>query len=196
MGGSSFDLLMQELTKHQHIMDKLEEENRALRRQLADLRAGRGIVLEILGQRFTLAGEALTPSPAQATTVPTTSNPTQSTSAQAETKPSPAENAPVSPPKATTTPSSPVATPAPQEQRSTKAPAPQEQQSTKAPTSQEQQSTKAPTFLEEMMINEFETAMTTTPQAVWTGPVKKPELSDEEQKAALRRELKGSFLLE
>ena len=175
MGGSSFDLLMQELTKHQRIMATLQEENWALRRQLADLRAGHGIVLEILGKRFTLTGEALTTSPAQETTgAASTDSPIHPASAQAETKPSTAKDAPVSPSQATTTTSS-------------------EAEATSAP--QEQRPAKAPTFLEEMMISQFETAMT-TPQAIWTGPVKKPELSDEEQRAALRRELKGSFLLE
>jgi len=51
------------------------------------------------------------------------------------------------------------------------------------------------TFLEEIMYDEFANQMT-SPMSVWTGPVKKPETPDEAQKAALRRELMGSFLLE
>jgi len=56
---------------------------------------------------------------------------------------------------------------------------------------------KAPTFLEEIMIDEF-AASSTASMAVWKGPAKKQqqEQIDEEQKAALRRELMGSFLLE
>ncbi len=56
---------------------------------------------------------------------------------------------------------------------------------------------KAPTFLEEIMIDEF-AAASTSPIAVWQGPVKnqQQEQIDEAKKAALRRELMGSFLLE
>src|SRR5204863_6997369 len=52
-----------------------------------------------------------------------------------------------------------------------------------------------PTFLEQIMIDEFSLA-TTSSSAVWTGPIKKTEVLDEAQKAVLRRELSGSFLLE
>jgi hypothetical protein len=50
-------------------------------------------------------------------------------------------------------------------------------------------------FLQEILYDEFAAQMT-SPLAVWNGPVEKEELIDEEQKAALRRELMGSFLLE
>ena len=56
-----------------------------------------------------------------------------------------------------------------------------------------------PTFLEEVLLDEFTVATTNNPMATWTGPIqptKKNELIDEDRKAALRRELVGSFLLE
>ena len=67
----------------------------------------------------------------------------------------------------------------------------------------------APTFLEEAMIDEF-TSAATSPLAVWSGPPapshavqrttpsepKSQEEIDEEEKAALRHQLIGSFLLE
>jgi cell division protein FtsB len=54
MDGSYFDQLAQELFKQKQVMDHLEAENRELRKLLADLRAGRGIVVEIAGNRFPL----------------------------------------------------------------------------------------------------------------------------------------------
>jgi hypothetical protein len=53
-----------------------------------------------------------------------------------------------------------------------------------------------PTFLEEIMLDEFTVATTNNPMATWNGPIKKQEQINEDQKAALRRELMGSFLLE
>ncbi len=53
-GSSSFDLIMQEVLNQKQRLDELVEENQDLQRQLADLRAGRGILLEIGGQRFAL----------------------------------------------------------------------------------------------------------------------------------------------
>lgn len=79
----------------------------------------------------------------------------------------------------------------PVRQRSTTVPLPDEE---------ELKVERAP-FLEEIMIDEFSAALT-SPTAVWQGPVqkketiKKPELIDEDEMAALRRDLMGSFLLE
>jgi hypothetical protein len=61
MSGSNFETLIQEILKQKRIMDQLAEENNELRRQLADLRDGRGIFVDILGQRFALiSSNALT----------------------------------------------------------------------------------------------------------------------------------------
>ncbi len=54
MDGNSFDQLVQELFKQKQLMDHLEAEKRELRKLLADLRAGRGIVVQISGNRFSL----------------------------------------------------------------------------------------------------------------------------------------------
>jgi cell division protein FtsB len=54
MDRNYFDQLAQELFKQKQLMDHLEAENRELRKLLADLRAGRGIVVEISGSRFSL----------------------------------------------------------------------------------------------------------------------------------------------
>lgn len=57
MSDGSFDLILQELLHQQEIMENLEAENRELLQQLADLRAGRGILVEIDGSRFSLLSE-------------------------------------------------------------------------------------------------------------------------------------------
>jgi cell division protein FtsB len=58
MDGNNFEHIAQELVKQKQLMDHLEAENRALRQQLADLRAGRGIFVEIAGSRFALRDSA------------------------------------------------------------------------------------------------------------------------------------------
>ncbi len=169
MGGSNFNLIAQELLKQKQMMDELEVENRDLRQQLANLREGRGISIEIAGQRFALNGQltqqedaqVLSPdpieTPAPNTTIPLTppliaiDMPTIITELSAE------EIAQINTP--------------------------------------EEEKQKATPFLEEIMLDEFATALT-SPLAVWQGPEKKQEQIDDEQKAALRRELMGSYLLE
>ncbi len=54
MTGTYFEQIAQELVKQKQLMDQLEAANRELRQQLADLRAGRGIYVEISGSRFAL----------------------------------------------------------------------------------------------------------------------------------------------
>ena len=54
MDGSYFDHIAQEILKQKQRMDQLEVENRELRKQIADLRTGRGILVEVAGSRFTL----------------------------------------------------------------------------------------------------------------------------------------------
>ena len=178
MGGSSFDLLIEQVEKQRQVMKALETENRELRHQLADLRAGRPIFIEIYGQRFALNidGEAV-PDSAEITEAPTTYN----LPALAE-----AEKAPEI-----------VDAPTVAMAELPAAAMQQTPQMTKTPPVQEKSRAEGSTFLEERMIQEFASAMT-SPAAVWTGPAKKPEppMSEEEKKAALRRELMGSFLLE
>ncbi len=54
MEGNNFEQIAQELIKQKQRMDQLEAENRELRQRLADLRAGRGIFVDIAGSRFAL----------------------------------------------------------------------------------------------------------------------------------------------
>jgi hypothetical protein len=49
---SAFELIMQELLKQKQRLDELKKENQVLRSQLAALREGRGVFVDILGQRF------------------------------------------------------------------------------------------------------------------------------------------------
>ena len=162
MGGSNFDLIAQELLRHQKIMEEMEAENLWLRQELASLRAGRGIFLEIEGKRIPLiiATDSAPQMPQQIEqTVPT-----QPTVIVAET---------------------------PARQQSTTIPLPVE----------EEPKVERASFLEEIMIDEFSAALT-SPTAIWQGPVQKremfnkPEQIDEDEMAALRRDLMGSFLLE
>lgn len=51
----AFHSIMEEVSRQKERMDHLETENRALRQQLVDLRAGHGILVEIAGRRFALA---------------------------------------------------------------------------------------------------------------------------------------------
>jgi hypothetical protein len=182
MGGSNFDGLMQEIFKHRQVMEQLEEENKELRRQIADLREGRGISIEICGKRFSLA--ALTTASTRA--IPTPAPVSYNT-------PAPAVSA--------------LITPTPQQ---TTILYEAEPDVTEAPTiampetpsseliENEEEEEYTPTFLEEIMIDEFESASTaaTSPMAVWSPPSKKQQNTEEEERAALRRQLIGSFLLE
>ena len=54
MESERFEQLGQEIFKQKRHMDRLEAENRELRRLIADLRAGRGISVVISGNQFAL----------------------------------------------------------------------------------------------------------------------------------------------
>ena len=58
---STFELILQELLKQKHRLDELMKENQELRSQLAALREGRGISVDILGQRFSPAVDSPEP---------------------------------------------------------------------------------------------------------------------------------------
>jgi hypothetical protein len=169
MSGISFDHITQEVLKQQQLMKELEEENRELRRQLADLRAGHGIFIEIAGQRFPLGGEMQ--QPVTTSTVVQEDQPVITSSLK---------GAPIT----GVLESEPVITE-------------NEEAEEAASTVEEAEKWETPTFLEEIMLNEF-AAAATSPMAVRDGPVKKQETEsiDEKQKATLRRELMDSFLLE
>jgi cell division protein FtsB len=54
MESERFGQLGQEIFKQKQLMDRLEAENRELRRLIADLRAGRGVSVVISGNHFAL----------------------------------------------------------------------------------------------------------------------------------------------
>ncbi|GCE17180.1 hypothetical protein [Dictyobacter kobayashii] len=172
MGGSSFDLIAQELLKQRNIMEELEAENRRLREQLTDLRAGYGVFLEINGTRIAL----------DTLQAVSSSSPEHMTVTQA--------------PQASTV------SMEPQEQESQESveeevaqPVAQQPGSTSPLQQAEKKETEQPTFLEEIMLDEFASALT-SPHAALPAPEKQSSQPSEEQKAHLRRELMGSFLLE
>jgi hypothetical protein len=187
---SGFELIAQELLKQQQHMQKLDAENRELRQQLADLRAGHGIFIEIAGQRFPLEGTMPLPQPV------TTSTEAQEDLPLPRTTTSLQEEAPA--PVVITN----GAIDRENEEEEESMPVVESVSSESTPVEiasveEEESQQEAPTFLEEIMLDEF-AAATTSPMAVWNGPVNKQDAEpiDEEQKAALRRELMGSFLLE
>lgn len=186
MGGSSFDVITQEVLKQQRIMEQLEEENRELRRQLTDLREGRGVFIQIGHQRFALRVDVEFNSPR---VVPA---PTLIEQVQAE---------PVAITEMQTLFPDVADAPTMMMAEAEVKTAAEAQKRVTAPLTEEEEQeedTFTPTFLEEIMIDEFASA-STNKMAVWSGPVQKqeqPETTEEEKKATLRRELIGSFLLE
>jgi hypothetical protein len=179
MSGSSFELLMEEVLNQKRIMDELIAENHNLRRQLTNLREGRGIFLEIQGQLFALDGETAFRSPQVGST---------------------AQDAPIAEQATTIMPVSEAAV-ATGTSKETVMPStdPFEQlyHSLNANAEEEEAPATTSTFLEDMLVDEFGAAAT-SPMAVWKGAKKTRKLTgiDEEEKAALRKELMGSFLLE
>jgi hypothetical protein len=178
MNGASFDLIAHELLRQKYIMEKLLEENRELRRQIAQLRAGHGVFVEIGGQRIAL--NLLLEGAAPATPIARPASAAQPAPAKAiapvTRAPQTEKNADLSQPTDPRIPVVPKAAAAP-------------------PRKQENEKKAPSTFLEEMMVDEFSTAMTNQ-AAVWTGPAKQPEVTDDDEKATLRKQLMGSFLLE
>jgi len=195
MVANHFEKIAQELLKQKQLMDKLEAANRELRTQIADLRSGRGIFVDLNGNRFALKDD---PSLAQTTSAPSVP-------------------ASASPSTSTTTSSTQPAT-LPLDQHIVDAPtemipevtAQRQEQSTKEQTlsanndKDKNALSGKSTFLEEILIDEFANALT-TPSAAQQDPTKKKpsnpqrkaqEPINERQKETLRRELTGSYLLE
>ncbi len=176
MSGSKFDLIAQELQQQQQILEKLKAENRSLRLELAELHEGRGIFIDIGNTRFAL----------NSSTASSASNPLSVTEVAPASSEISAVHAAIKKPDL----------PTPEIPKEPQIETPTQQS---IAISQEEEQTPRSTFLEDVMINEFETALT-SPLSVWTGPVKKAEpkveAETEDTNAALRRELMGSYLLE
>lgn len=181
MGGSNFNQIAQAILEQQQHMLLLQQENNELRKQLADIRAGRGLVIDICGLRFT-----------------TLDQPGSDVQAEEEV-PQILEPAPVLDEEIL--PDTPTAI-------RVKVPRIDDESDIfEEPVEPDEQTAATATFLEEIMLDEFSSAMS-NPLSTWIGPDQaeqarktqrldaRPEDLDEEQKAALRRELIGSFLLE
>jgi hypothetical protein len=169
MNSERFDLITQELLKHQQTMELLQAENRELRQQLADLRTGRGIFIEINGLRFALNATILAQDSIQSFSVKTSS------SVQLQASPSIGDK--------------------PAAEMSQLKLAEDVKKAMPMPNDQEEKANSRSTFLEEAMMSEFDSALG-SPMALLQDPIKGQEKSGEEQKANLRRELMGSYLLD
>lgn len=172
--GSSFELIMQEVLKQKELLEDLQKENDELHRQLAELREGRGIFVDILGKRFPLVGEPVSVSPKVVATVEADLSQQETTVILNEALPPSLPDTPV--PAAVT--------------ESDIEEVPKDRSPLATPTMSE--------FLEEALLDEFSTASTRQMEqlAVWSGPITNPPSFDEKEKETLRRELSGSFLLE
>lgn len=135
-----FEQIMSAVLEQKQVWEKLQAENRELRQQLIDLRAGRGIFVEVMNQRFQLVWD----------------------SPKAEAEVAEAANKRGQMPKVIKG----VAQPAPASSGA----------------------------LEELLLDELSSAMSNRMNNV--GDRKANAALNEEQKASLRRELSGSFLLE
>jgi hypothetical protein len=137
-----FEQIMSAVLEQKQVWEKLQAENRELRQQLLDLRAGRGIYVEIMNQRFQLVWDSSKGN---------------------------AEEALAAPGKR-----------------------PQANKGMKSNIQSTPQN--SPGVLEEMLLDELSSAMNN--RIAPSGERKSSAGLNEEQKATLRRELSGSFLLE
>jgi hypothetical protein len=168
--GSRYELIMQEVLNQKQLFEALRTENTELRRQLADLREGRGILLEILGDRFPLAVKSVDASPEVVSTVQVDPSLQEKTAMN--------NQAPVS--------SSLPETPLPKEGFTVEE-VMEDEPTLVSPAMQG--------FLEEALHDEFSRAASRR-MAMRSGPITNPPEFNEKQKETLRRELSGSFLLE
>lgn len=169
MNSESFDLITQELLKHQRTMELLQAENQELRQQIADLRDSRGIFIEINGQRF-----ALNVSFSSQTSSVELSPPTQQ--------------------------SDPVINEKSVEENIEGLAVKNAERASQIENNEQEKTNNNITFLEEIMISEFASGLT-SPLTLLQDPIgqqegQNQEKSEEDQKAVLRRDLMGSYLLD
>jgi hypothetical protein len=228
---SNFDAILEALIRQKQVLEELQAEHESLRQQLADLRAGHGVVIEILGNRIPLTG---TPdawlndvvsdgnAPVFTATEETASVPAvppadqdaslQETSSIELPEPDPAM-------QETTLVVATVSDPARQPTASISSEELQAaEQGTPSPdsdfviedVSENENGVAVPagsssSFLQDALLAEFASA-STRQVGNWSGPITNSPISngpitnnpdlDEEAKAALRRELMGSYILE
>ncbi len=173
--GSNFELIMEELLKQKQLLEDLQSENYELHLQLADLREGRGVFVDILGKRFPLVDISVS-DPLDSRQTPDSDLSLQETSEILVENLPPSTPIPETPVMAFDSPVEDIA---------------KEELPTYVTPS-------ISTYLEEAMLDEFSEAATREmgQVAVWSGPITNPPEFDEKEKENLRRELSGSFLLE
>jgi hypothetical protein len=137
-----FEQIMSAVLEQKQVWEKLQAENRELRQQLVDLRAGRGIYVDIMNQRFQLVWDSSK-----------TGNNEEAAGKRAQ--------------------------------------APKNAKAAAQPATQASSG-----VLEEMLLDELSSAMNNRMNSAGPGERKSTAGLNEEQKASLRRELSGSFLLE
>jgi hypothetical protein len=226
VSGDTFDRLLEAIYAQQRLLEELERENRELRQQLQDLREGRGIFVEILGVRYPLsvvgAVERQITAPALAVAaqpeyiaVPPSSQPLSEPERQEERLGSQDQRGVTSAEER----SGKIA-----QIRASIGPLEAQQMARSLPSAQApalEGPRLSPSYLEEMLLDEFAAAATgplgafassgiesgsAGPQSAEHPPEQRlaqgesagpaPTALDEESKAALRRELMGSFLLD
>jgi hypothetical protein len=170
--GINFELIMQEVLKQKQLLEDLQSENDELHRQLAELREGRGIFVDILGKRFPLVDIPIGDSPDRTATPDTDLSLQDTTEILSESLPSSIHVTPVLALESSV-----------------------EEVQEDLPT---YVTHTMSSYLEEAMLDEFSEAATREmgQVAVWSGPITNPPTFDEKEKENLRRELSGSFLLE
>jgi len=164
--GSSFEQIMEEVLRQQQLYEDSQKENTELRRQLAELREGHGIFVEILGERFPLAAKLVDVSP-EIVQADLSLQETVTITSEAVASPLPETPLPTT--------------------EFTVEEVTEDEPASASPAMQG--------FLEEALLDEFSNA-STRQMAVWSGPITNHPVLDEQEKETLRRELSGSFLLE
>jgi hypothetical protein len=178
---NGFELILDEVIKQKQVLEELEAENEALRQQLADLLAGKGISVDIQGHRYMLNFEDHISS----------TNVVSASATNNEIAEAPAPDTQISQPVEPVSDGS-VAilneTPTPRDTSDDFLLEEFSGNGTPFPAT-------ASSFLEEALLEEFANAATHQ-MHVWNGPITNHPTLDEKEKASLRRELMGSFLLE
>ncbi|MEO8970429.1 MAG: hypothetical protein ABI406_02380 [Ktedonobacteraceae bacterium] len=176
MSESSFEFILQALRTQKQYLEQLQAENSELRQQLASLRNGQGIFVEILGTRFALVGTQ----PLEVLVHETAQEAPTLELALAQTIDAPTTAMPFIP-----------ETPRPVEPF-------EEHMPLQEKVTEEITPSFSSSLLEDEMFEDEFSDSVTSPVAVWKGAEAnpRPKNINEDEKAALRRELIGSFLLE
>jgi hypothetical protein len=175
MSDGSFEFILRALRNQKQRLEELQAENSELHQQLTDLRNGHGIFVEILGTRFALVETQ--PGALYASTM-----------IQVQDAPTMQIAQTITAPTLLSMPETPR-TLEPVEESS----ALQDQVTEEI----SQSLSPAPSFLEEVDEDDFLRSVT-SPIAIWSGTETNPRQKpvEEDENAALRRQLIGSFLLE